>query len=413
MGRSGRGQGYCSGGGEVHRKGWKKGQSRLKVILDLDGVLLQFLQQVVPEQSPFEMVLHQLTSRCSPHSLYPDNTAAMLTLLVLFRKNSSTRLSRQKQELMPFLRFSKLIIKYILSKHDKISKRPLSFYLVIKLDLTLWNLKFVNKGSKEPIFEMAIPVLMLNDDIKAYAEYSEYLAKSRGVTQVKIRCKGLLTKQGVKNFVERVSIPRMRRSNTVTEEVGQSKEIDDDKVDSEETGEDEEPLVRTRPNGITIGGEAHKEFREESVDHSKKLKGLETLSNKGAGVTLDVPDESSDYSSSSNSDCKFAVEEISSVEAEVTEKANNVTIVDVKKGTKDSVKPEVQSMVDILVTQEKPAELRPSLYTTRLLHVGILIPISLEVSLESTQERIASSEEAMKASKRRVKMDYRLLMQTI
>nr|GEU44803.1 hypothetical protein [Tanacetum cinerariifolium] len=372
----------------------------------LNVELVPINEQVKIATSNFRITL----KKTQPDVIYK---AAMLTLLVLFRKNSSTRLSRQKQELMPFLRFSKLIIKYILSKHDKISKRPLSFYLVIKLDLTLWNLKFVNKGSKEPIFEMAIPVLMLNDDIKAYAEYSEYLAKSRGVTQVKIRCKGLLTKQGVKNFVERVSIPRMRRSNTVTEEVGQSKEIDDDKVDSEETGEDEEPLVRTRPNGITIGGEAHKEFREESVDHSKKLKGLETLSNKGAGVTLDVPDESSDYSSSSNSDCKFAVEEISSVEAEVTEKANNVTIVDVKKGTKDSVKPEVQSMVDILVTQEKPAELRPSLYTTRLLHVGILIPISLEVSLESTQERIASSEEAMKASKRRVKMDYRLLMQTI
>nr|GEV86930.1 hypothetical protein [Tanacetum cinerariifolium] len=52
----------------------EKGQSRLEVILDLDGVLLPFLQQVVPELSLFEMALHQLTSRCLPHSLYPDNT---------------------------------------------------------------------------------------------------------------------------------------------------------------------------------------------------------------------------------------------------------------------------------------------------------------------------------------------------
>ncbi|GJS14546.1 hypothetical protein Tco_0409018 [Tanacetum coccineum] len=190
----------------------------------------------------------------------------------------SRRVSRQKQELMPFLRFIKLIVKYILSKHNQISKRPLSFHHVIKLDLTLRNLKFVNKGSKELIFGMAILVVMLNDDIKASAEYSEYLAKSRGVAPVKTEGKGLLTKQGVKTVGERIIIPKRRRSKIVTKEVGQSERIDDDEVDFEETKEDEEPLVRTRPSGITIGGEAHREFEEKRVDHSKKLKGLETLS---------------------------------------------------------------------------------------------------------------------------------------
>ncbi|GJX32521.1 reverse transcriptase domain-containing protein [Tanacetum coccineum] len=190
----------------------------------------------------------------------------------------SRRVSRQKQELMPFLRFIKLIVKYILSKHNQISKRPLSFHHVIKLDLTLRNLKFVNKGSKELIFGMAILVVMLNDDIKASAEYSEYLAKSRGVAPVKTEGKGLLTKQGVKTVGERIIIPKRRRSKIVTKEVGQSERIDDDEVDFEETKEDEEPLVRTRPSGNTIGGEAHREFEEKRVDHSKKLKGLETLS---------------------------------------------------------------------------------------------------------------------------------------
>nr|GEY97297.1 hypothetical protein [Tanacetum cinerariifolium] len=52
----------------------EKGQSRLEVVLDLDGRLLQFLQQVFPEQSPSKMVLHPLTLECSHHSLYPDNT---------------------------------------------------------------------------------------------------------------------------------------------------------------------------------------------------------------------------------------------------------------------------------------------------------------------------------------------------
>ncbi|GJZ65285.1 hypothetical protein Tco_0621981 [Tanacetum coccineum] len=193
--------------------------------------------------------------------------------------DASRRVNRQKQELMPFSRFTELIIKYILSKHDKISKRPLSFHHVIKLDLTLGNLKFVNKGSKEPIFGMDIPVVMLNDNIKASTKYSEYLAKSRGVAPVKTGGKGLLTNQGVEITIERVSIPKMRRSKSITKEVGQSKGIDDDdEVDSEETEEDEELLVRTRPSGIAIGGEAHRESEEERVDHSKMLNGLETLS---------------------------------------------------------------------------------------------------------------------------------------
>nr|GEV53604.1 retrovirus-related Pol polyprotein from transposon TNT 1-94 [Tanacetum cinerariifolium] len=174
----------------------------------------------------------------------------------------------------------------------RISKRPLSFHHVIKLDSKLRNLKFVDNGSKEPIFGMAILVVMLNDDIKASAEYLEYLTKSRGVAPVKTRDKGLLTNKGVEIALERVSIPKRRRSKTVTEEVGQSKGIYDDEVDSKETKKDEEPLV---------------------------------------------PDEPSDYSSSSSFEFEFGVKDISSDEAEVTQKANNAKIINAKKDTEDIV----------------------------------------------------------------------------
>ncbi|GKC12176.1 hypothetical protein Tco_1008958 [Tanacetum coccineum] len=262
----------------------------------------------------------------------------------------SRRVSKQKQELMPFSRFTKLIIKYILSKHDQVSKRPLYFHHVIKLDSTLKNLKFINKGSIEPIFGMAILVVMLNDDIKASAEYSKYLAKSRGVTPIKTGGKGLFTKQGVEIAVDRVSIPKRRRSKKVTKEVGQSEGIDYNEVDYEETKEDKEPLVKTRLSGIDIGGEAHRESEEERVDHSKKGSGegygvtpkvpdglVFKSSNKGAGVTLEVPNEPSDYSSSLSSDSEFGVEDISSDEAEVTEKVVNAKIVDAEKDKEDQV----------------------------------------------------------------------------
>ncbi|GJS61664.1 hypothetical protein Tco_0656448 [Tanacetum coccineum] len=99
---------------------------------------------------------------------------------------------------------------------------------------------------------MAIPAMMLNDNIKASAEYSKYLTKSKGYKPVKAtgRGKGLLTKQGVEIAVERIA----------------------EDVDSEEI--DEESLVRRIPTGVVIGGEVHRESDEEGVDHSKKLKGL-------------------------------------------------------------------------------------------------------------------------------------------
>ncbi|GKA50147.1 hypothetical protein Tco_0743220 [Tanacetum coccineum] len=169
----------------------------------------------------------------------------------------------------------------------------------------------------------------------------------------------------------------MRRSKIVTKEVGQSERIDDDEVDSEETREDKEPLVRTRLSRIAIGGKAYQESEEEKVDHSKKLKGLETLgSSEGFGVTPEVPNElvfkslnkgagePYDYSSSSSFDSEFGVEDISSNKAEVTEKANNAKIITVNDVLKDPVEPKVQSMVDIQVTQEKHAEPRPPLVDT-------------------------------------------------
>ncbi|GKA14834.1 hypothetical protein Tco_0694480 [Tanacetum coccineum] len=265
---------------------------------------------------------------------------------------------------------------------------------------------------------MPIPALMLNDNIKAYAEYSEYLAKSKGSAPIK----------------------------TTGREVAQSKEVAED-VDSKET--DKEPPVKRRPTGVVIGEEVRRESDEERIDHSKKLKGLETLSeavqlhsgegsgvtlevpdeltlkssNEGAGVTLEVPDEPSDHSSSSSSDLEFVVEDISSDDVDITKNADEAKKAKAEKDTdehviekhvakkqageeeqgdvqggdgqagdaqanvhkseplienleatlikmtltnvlRDPVEPEVQSMVDVPITQVKPAEQRPPLVDT-------------------------------------------------
>ncbi|GJY63362.1 retrovirus-related pol polyprotein from transposon TNT 1-94 [Tanacetum coccineum] len=190
---------------------------------------------------------------------------------------NSLLVNARNQLLLPFLKFTKLIIKHLLSLNVHISKRPSSFQHVIKRDTTLGNLKFTNKGAKDPIFVMPIPMVMLSDEIKASDDYAKYLVKYLGSKPVKTPGKGLFTKQGVEIYVERVSIAKRRRLKTMIEETGQSGGVEDE-VDSEETEkEDEIPLVR-RQTGVVIGRHVHQELNEDALDHSKKLKGVERMS---------------------------------------------------------------------------------------------------------------------------------------
>nr|GEY72328.1 hypothetical protein [Tanacetum cinerariifolium] len=198
-----------------------------------------------------------------------------------------------------------------------------------------------------------------------------------------------------------------RRSKTVIEEVAQSKEVAE-YVDSEDT--DEEPPMRGRPTGVVIGGEVHSESDDEGLSSFKEASRHDFFiqqrprgSGKGSGVTLEVPDELTlkssnegasvtlevldepiDHSSSSSSDLEFTVEDISSDEADITEKADKAKNTETEKGTdekakkehaflndnhdvtinevlKDPSEPEVQSMVDVPVTQAKPVDQIPLL----------------------------------------------------
>nr|GFD46835.1 hypothetical protein [Tanacetum cinerariifolium] len=88
---------------------------------------------------------------------------------------------------------------------------------------------------------MAIPMVMLNDEIKTSVDYSKYLAKSKG-GKPKGGGIGLLTKKGVEVVVEKIEtvrVPKKKRTETVIDQSGQSKEVVEP-VDSEETKEDEE-----------------------------------------------------------------------------------------------------------------------------------------------------------------------------
>nr|GFA06598.1 hypothetical protein [Tanacetum cinerariifolium] len=114
---------------------------------------------------------------------------------------------------------------------------------------------------------MAIPVVMLNNNIKALAKYSKLLAKSKGSKPIKATCIG---------------------------------------------------------EGIGVTAKVLDELTLKS-------------SNKRASVIPEVPDEPSDYSSSSSFISKLAVEDILSDESNVTQKLDDANNAETKKETDEQV----------------------------------------------------------------------------
>nr|GEX80332.1 hypothetical protein [Tanacetum cinerariifolium] len=86
----------------------------------------------------------------------------------------------KKKELLPYSRFTKIIINHILSKHNNLSKRPESWTHTIEYDSVLGNLKFVRKGEGHPKYGTSIPDVMMSDTIRNSAHYMKYLANSTG-----------------------------------------------------------------------------------------------------------------------------------------------------------------------------------------------------------------------------------------
>ncbi|GJW23419.1 hypothetical protein Tco_0034041 [Tanacetum coccineum] len=272
---------------------------------------------------------------------------------------------------------------------------------------------------------------MLNDEIKASDDYSEYVTKSLGTQPAKGRGKGkgLITKKDLEVSLNNIRVPKKRHSKIVFKESAQSEGVEND-ADSEETEEEDEiPLVR-RQTGIVISSQAHQESDEESLDHSKKLKGVERMSetieflkgpNKGSGVTPVVLDEPSGSLSSSSLESDDEIKDIFSdeddkatKEKDVDEQAvddqlideqaekvqveesiaephvekttiphpsSNQTLSSVEYGNqfildnpdllindvlKEPVETKVISMVEVPTTQENPAPQRPLLVDTTL-----------------------------------------------
>ncbi|GJT61791.1 hypothetical protein Tco_1005324 [Tanacetum coccineum] len=84
----------------------------------------------------------------------------------------------RRREIMPYLRFTKIIINYFLSQYKSISKRQGSYVNTIKDDGVLGRLKFVSKGKDYQVYGLDIPDTMLNEEIKNSEPYQTFLALS-------------------------------------------------------------------------------------------------------------------------------------------------------------------------------------------------------------------------------------------
>nr|GEU31221.1 hypothetical protein [Tanacetum cinerariifolium] len=213
---------------------------------------------------------------------------------------------------------------------------------------------------------MTISDVMLNNVIKASANYLEYLAKSTGSVPTKAtgKGKGLLTRDRVKFAIKTVSIPKRKRSQTMIEDIGQYEEAIDDDVNLEDTNKEEvEPLV---PDVHTL-----------------------KCINKGAGMTSEVLDEPSDASSSSNSDSDITVEDISSYDDEVTKKLDEVT-----ENTNEVTK------------KDDEVTVKTSVYTDNADYVPLADGVKLLEQQFRNEEHDASSNADKDSNKRQKKHDY-------
>nr|GEU46528.1 hypothetical protein [Tanacetum cinerariifolium] len=172
--------------------------------------------------------------------------------------------------------------------------------------LILEDFKFQIKSrklAKEGVITISQIHKAHHQTIKASKDYLNYLAKSIRAQRVKVKGKGkgLLTKKGVKVVVETVRIPKKRRSKTVIEETGQSKEVVDS-VDSKETGDDEEEpqLTRRRQTDVVISRVQGSKASKYDFILKQHPKGP----CEGSGLAPKVPDGPRGSSSSSSSDFK-------------------------------------------------------------------------------------------------------------
>ncbi|GJW19005.1 hypothetical protein Tco_0026441 [Tanacetum coccineum] len=184
----------------------------------------------------------------------------------------------RRREIMPYPRFTKIIIHYFLSQHKSISKRQGSLYNTSEDDGVLGRLKFISKGKEHQLYGKPIPYILVTDDIRNSEAYNTFIALSTGlIPPKKGRGKGA---QGTKATV----IPKKAIVASKKKRL-KKKESSGDESDESDAEPANRPTCIRKPRGASITPEVPDEPTGKSA-----------VLYKGAGISLEVSDEVKDKS---------------------------------------------------------------------------------------------------------------------
>ncbi|GJY70877.1 hypothetical protein Tco_0474580 [Tanacetum coccineum] len=182
-----------------------------------------------------------------------------------------------KPRVIPYCRFTKLIIYYLGGRHN-IHKRPQSPLHIMEDDYSLNNLKFVPKGELYEVFGMLIPKDLITDVIRNSEYYQKYLEmaarKPHQVTNV-------INEEGGK---KKKAPPTVRKGKVM--KVGKGKKSDDHVDDDDEVQHALEPQLEDDEYNLQRGIQMRLKSFQAPV-------GGVAIREPVSGITRQLPDDTS------------------------------------------------------------------------------------------------------------------------
>ncbi|GJY35047.1 hypothetical protein Tco_0420425 [Tanacetum coccineum] len=186
----------------------------------------------------------------------------------------------RRHEIMPYPRFTKIIINYFLSLHKSVPKGLSSSLNTIKDDGVIKRLKFVNKGKKQTVAPKKKGSISADENIIPEPYVAFELGKSISRTEAKIAEEAKRvheTHERLKKSLDQSQ--KLKGIQVLTEEEQLA-------TDTMQAIKSSKIVSRSQPHtrGSSKGAGITPEVFDESIDK------LKTLS-EGAGITPKVPDE--------------------------------------------------------------------------------------------------------------------------
>ncbi|GKD86554.1 hypothetical protein Tco_1357708 [Tanacetum coccineum] len=168
--------------------------------------------------------------------------------------------------MMPYPRFTKVIIYYFLSKHSSIPKKHSSCIKCTKDDGVLGNLKFVSKGEPTQVYAMSILDVMVNDDIKKSKANRTYLAIASSIVVLK------KARTGMKATANPTKKGLITAEENILSDLDEALQLGESMSLTEvEIAKEERRLHETHAS-LVIGREQASEVDKEAIERQKKKK---------------------------------------------------------------------------------------------------------------------------------------------